>query len=126
VKKLILVLACLDIVVLALLLMGYPQRWFQTEPLEESSSSNIMYYTPEAPSSQESSGTYAMASNVAVYTVRAYKGHIGIFLNESESPFEELDVDLDLLPEADQILLREGIRVTDRDRLNRLIEDYES
>ena len=40
--------------------------------------------------------------------------------------FEELDVDLDLLPEADQILLREGIRVTDRDRLNRLIEDYES
>ena len=85
-----------------------------------------LYYTPEAPSSQESSGTYAMASNVAVYTVRAYKGHIGIFLNESESPFEELDVDLDLLPEADQILLREGIRVTDRDRLNRLIEDYES
>ena len=62
----------------------------------------------------------------SVYTVRAYKGHIGIFLNESESPLEELDVDLDLLPEADQILLREGIRVTDRDRLNRLIEDYES
>ena len=58
--------------------------------------------------------------------MRAYKGHIGIFLNESESTFEELDVDLDLLPEADQILLREGIRVTDRDRLNRLIEDYES
>ena len=87
-KKLILVLACLDIVVLALLLMGYPQRWFQTEPLEESSSSNIMYYTP-------------VALNL-------------------------LDVDLDLLPEADQILLREGIRVTDRDRLNRLIEDYES
>ncbi len=124
-KKLIVVLACLDILVLTLLLMGYPQRWFRTEP-PENSSSNIMYYTPEESSSQESSGAYAMASSIAIYTVRAYEGHIGIFLNDSARPFEELDVDISLLPEADQVLLQEGIQVTDRDRLNRLIEDYES
>lgn len=124
-KKLIVVLACLDVVLLALLLMGYPQKWFRTEQ-EENPSSNIMYYTPETSSSQESSGTPAMASGGAVYTVRAYEGHIGIFLNDSSTPFQELDVDVGMLPEADQILLRDGIRVTDRSRLNSLIEDYES
>lgn len=124
-KKLMIVLACLDVLVLALLLMGYPQRWFLPETAEESSS-NILYYTPETLSSQESSGAYAMASNVAVYTVRTYGGHIGIFLNDSDVPFEELDVDVGLLPEADQVLLEEGICVTDREHLNRLIEDYES
>ena len=30
-KKLMIVLACLDVLVLALLLMGYPQRWFLPE-----------------------------------------------------------------------------------------------
>ena len=124
-NKLMIVLACLDVLVLALLLMGYPQRWFLPETAEESSS-NILYYTPETLSSQESSGAYAMASHVTVYTVRTYEGRIGIFLNDSKVPFEELDVDVGLLPEADQVLLEEGIRVTDREHLNRLIEDYES
>lgn len=124
-KKLMIVLAFLDAVLLTLLLMGYPQKWFRTEP-PENSSSNIMYYTPEASSSQESSGAYAMASDITVYTMRAYLGHIGIFLNDSGTPFQELNVDVSLLPEADQALLKNGIRVTDRDRLNRLIEDYES
>ncbi|MFR2561438.1 MAG: BofC C-terminal domain-containing protein [Anaeromassilibacillus sp.] len=58
--------------------------------------------------------------------MRTYEGRIGIFLNDSEVPIEELDVDVGLLPEADQVLLEEGIRVTDREHLNRLIEDYES
>ena len=87
---------------------------------------NSSYYTPNPSASQESSGAYAMASHVAVYTVRTYEGRIGIFLNDSKVPFEELDVDVGLLPEADQVLLEEGIRVTDREHLNRLIEDYES
>ncbi len=85
-KKLMIVLACLDVLVLALLLMGYPQRWFLPETAEESSS-NILYYTPETLSSQESSGAYALASHVTVYTVRKYKGRIGIFLNDA-NPFE--------------------------------------
>ena len=123
-KKIILTLSCAVILFVAVLLLAGLQKPEPDTP--EPPSSNILYYTPETLSSQESSGAYAMASHVTVYTVRTYEGRIGIFLNDSEVPFEELDVDVGLLPEADQVLLEEGIRVTDREHLNRLIEDYES
>ncbi|WP_195984389.1 hypothetical protein [Clostridium sp. D33t1_170424_F3] len=124
-KKLMIVLASIDVLLIGMLLMGYPAKWFATVPPEESSS-NIMYYTPEEASSQESSGAYAMASGGETYTVRSYQGHIGIFLNDSQFPYDEIDVAVVTLPEADQTLLEQGILVTTREQLNQLIEDYES
>jgi hypothetical protein len=82
--------------------------------------------TPIASSSQESSEINAMASRTDVYTVREYEGRIGVFYNDENVPYQQIDVDVTSLPTADQDALRAGIKVYSTDKLNQMIEDYES
>ena len=89
-------------------------------------SSNL---TAIVPSSQESSEIITTArandSNAGiVYTVKEYKGHIGVFRGTENSPFEEIEINVDLFPKADQDLLKEGIKAYGEQELNRVIEDY--
>ena len=66
-----------------------------------------------------------MAGEKDTYTVKEYNGHIGVFRNEETEPFEEIQVDVNLFPETDRELLREGIKAYTPEELNSVIEDYE-
>ncbi len=124
-KRLIVVLLAVLAFIVILLYLGYPRK--QTNPAPESSSSNILYNsTAITPSSQESSEINAMASKTDIYTVKEYEGKIGVFYNQENVPYQEIDVDVASLPEADQALLKEGITVYSTEKLNSIIEDYES
>lgn len=125
-KRLSSVVLLLAIAVVAVLLyLRYPLK--HTSPPSEPSSSNIIYNsTANVPSSQESSGINVMASRTDFYTLKEYDGIIGVFYNEESAPYQEIQVDVSLLPEADQQLLKDGIKVYSKEELNSKIEDYES
>ncbi|HEX2986499.1 MAG TPA: BofC C-terminal domain-containing protein [Caproiciproducens sp.] len=120
----ILLIAAVFLVIL--LYVRYPKTQPSSPSLSSKSvSSNIIYNsTPIASSSQESSEINAMVSNL--YIVKEYQGIIGVFYNNDTSPFRQIDVDVATLPQADQKALKTGIKVFSMDKLNQIIEDYES
>ena len=67
-----------------------------------------------------------MASKTDIYTLKEYDGKIGIFYNAEIVPFQQINVEVSSLPEADQVLLKEGIIVYSKEELKSKIEDYES
>ena len=67
-----------------------------------------------------------MTSQSTIYVVKTYSGHIGVFMNNANMPFEEIDVDVSTLPQTDQNLLSKGIEVTNETKLNKVLEDYKS
>lgn len=74
---------------------------------------------PESPpSSQEAS------SPSAGYLLGAYNGRVSVLSPDTREPEMIFDIFLRTLPEPDQQLLREGIRVETYEELTRLIEDY--
>jgi hypothetical protein len=124
-KRAVIVLLFVIAIIIIYLLVRSPQKGIESP--SEPVSSNILYNsTSNAPSSQENSGIIAMASKIDVYTVKEYEGHIGVFHNDDTVPYQEIDVDVASLPEADQTLLKDGIKVYSTEKLNSIIEDYES
>lgn len=116
------------IIIIGMLMWGFSQTRINQIP-EVSSSDILDNFTSNEASSQENSEIPTMASrssSLNTYTVKEYEGHIGVFYNNESTPYQEIDVDVASLPQADQVLLKDGIRVTDIDRLNSIIEDYES
>ncbi len=57
--------------------------------------------------------------------MKEYQGKIGIFLPTESEPYEILPTDISVLPEFDQIALRQGIELQSKQELNRLIEDFD-
>lgn len=129
-KASVLLLSTAAVLVAVLLSVNFAVNRNRVRTQAESSSSNILSNsTPIAPSSQESSEINAIAgqeSKPDVYTVKEYESGIGVFHNDDTTPIQKIDVDVASLPEADQELLKEGIKVYSVDRLNQIIEDYES
>ena len=127
-KKSWIVLLSTAVIIIGMLIWGVSQT--KTNEIPQLTSSNIFNNsTSNEPSSQENSEITTMASKssaVTTYTVKEYEGHIGVFYNNEDTPYQEIDVEVSSLPKADQALLKDGIRVTDVDRLNSIIEDYES
>ncbi len=124
-KKVWIVLLCTMIAIVGILTFGYSQKGLNNTP--ETTSSNILdNSTPNNTSSQENSEITAMTSRSNTYTVKEYEGHIGVFYNNESIPYQEIDVEISSLPEADRQLLKKGIKVTDTNKLNGIIEDYES
>lgn len=127
-KKSWIVLLSTAVIIIGMLAWGVSQT--KTNEIPQLTSSNIFNNsTSNEPSSQENSEITTMASRssaVTTYTVKEYEGHIGVFYNNEDTPYQEIDVEVSSLPKADQTLLKDGIRVTDVDRLNSIIEDYES
>ena len=64
-------------------------------------------------------------SNTQIYIVKEYFGQIGIF-DEYGRLLETIEIYTKTLPKADRILLREGIKLSSREALDALIEDYSS
>ena len=101
-------------------------RQEQVPEPQSQNSSMFNHSTANVPSSQETSETIATPSTIPAFTVKEYYGHIGIFKKDETTPYHEIDVEVDSLPEADQELLRKGIEVDSQEKLNSIIEDYES
>lgn len=131
-KKASVLLACAMGILILVLISGYPQKLWGRNETASSSSQNVSYhFTAKESSSQENSEVDVMAdennssSAYELYTVKEYNGHIGVFRNEEAEPFEEIQVNIDLFPETDQVLLKQGIQAHTPEELNGIIEDYE-
>ena len=61
----------------------------------------------------------------STWIVKEYYGQIGIF-TEDGTLVRTVEIYTKTLPEADRRLLREGIRITTKEALESLIEDYSS
>ena len=85
-----------------------------------------IHSTSKSSSSQENRETAASVSEEETFLVKEYQGHIGVFSNSSELPFQEIPVDVESLPKTDQLLLAQGIHAANKQELNRVLEDYES
>ena len=66
------------------------------------------------------------SSELFKYTMRSYKGAIGIFKNNEPEPFEIIDIDISKLPQHDANALNKGIIVLTEEELYRRIEDFTS
>ena len=122
---------CVAVILLAAVWITVASR--QTAPAVSSSSALSIptNSTANGESSQEILANSSSSPEVsepieAGYVLKAYKGRIGIFKAGEDTPIEELDVDLEDLPEADQELLRKGVFAEDKESLRAIMEDYES
>ena len=91
----------------------------------ENSSVNTVISLAEAASSERNTAKRSDDSET-IYTIRTYKGKIGVFRGGSESPSQTVDVPVSTLPQSDRKALSAGITVTGKDALRRALEDYES
>ncbi len=83
-------------------------------------------FTSKPSASQENSETPSFVSAPTTYTIREYLGHIGVFENDSPTPFQEIDVLVSTLPPSDRALLTKGITTEHKAQLRSLLEDYAS
>lgn len=75
-------------------------------------------------SSQEMpSSSYSVSEES--YLITVYDGKIGVFLNGDTKPFLTADVEVYLLPQEDQEILRKGIRAQSITAVKGVLEDYE-
>ena len=120
-------LLCVIALLAVLVVLGFPSRRQPTEPNAGGESTMSSNFTSIAPSSQESSAIIAAASaqEEDLYIVKEYKGHIGVFRDGEDLPFEEINIDVNIFPQADQDLLKKGIQAHGTAELTSIIEDYE-
>lgn len=127
-KKIAIIGCCAAVVFVSALLVPGIQKPENEPP--EAFSSNILYYsTANENSSQEyigNSNSPVLSSSQTIYIVREYEGMIGVFAEDQDEPLYTVDVAVELLPEADRKMLAAGITVSGRERLNSVLEDYES
>ena len=127
-KKMLITLSCAAVLFLAVLLLAGRQKPESDVP--EPPGSNILSYsTANENSSQENiriSGSSSVSLSQTLYIIREYDGQIGVFAEDEVTPRRIVAVEVALLPEADLKMLRGGITVRGEDRLNSILEDYES
>lgn len=58
------------------------------------------------------------------YVVKSYKEHVSVFEENNSTPLKITNVLVSDLPQADQEMLKKGIKVCGQQELNLLIEDY--
>lgn len=66
------------------------------------------------------------SANTAGYTVKAYNGKIGVFIGDSTTPDQVIDVNPDTLPQSEAERLNQGIHVDTHDGLLTILENYTS
>ncbi len=60
------------------------------------------------------------------YTIKEYNGKVAVFKNNNTFPESVYDAYISVLPESDQERLKNGITVSDKTELQKIIEDYTS
>lgn len=69
----------------------------------------------------------AMAEREPVgFILKAYNGKAALFRENSDKPYQILDIELYLLPEVDRELLEEGIPAENEAELRKILEDWDS
>lgn len=58
------------------------------------------------------------------YTLKEYQGRIAVFINENSEPEQVIDININIFPDRDKELLKNGITVYTAEELYRLIEDF--
>ncbi|MGN0517426.1 MAG: hypothetical protein ACI4II_01730 [Acutalibacteraceae bacterium] len=58
------------------------------------------------------------------YIVKTYHGKLAVFEPDKEIPFKVTNLDVNILPQSDRILLDTGIGAVDNKELNRILEDF--
>lgn len=125
-NKMISLFVCMTLILLVVAVWGSRQTTVEP-PVSEAVEDKQIYSTANPVSSQESNSEITvMADEFDTYLVKEYHGHIGIFRNGNKLPFQELDVAIETLPKADQLLLAHGITAETDAELQRILEDYES
>lgn len=89
-----------------------PQSLAEIAPPDPASSQ------PSAPSSREA------VPAETTYLLGEYNGRVSVLSPETREPEMIFDIFVRTLPDPDQELLHEGIRVSTYEELTRLIEDY--
>lgn len=59
------------------------------------------------------------------WILREYDGHAALFRENADKPYQILDTEVWLLPEADRAALREGIYFQSEAELRALLEDWD-
>lgn len=91
--------------------------WAEAVPKAEAPSQT---QTAEAPTET------SLPAEETVYWLRESGGRLAVFVDEATRPELVLEVYLNALPEADQLALRQGVRVVGYSRLVVALEDYVS
>lgn len=66
------------------------------------------------------------ASAAACYTMRAWQGKVAVFYNDESKPEQVLNIFVATLPKSEQQRLASGVRVSTRQELLEMMEDYTS
>ncbi|MDE5753480.1 MAG: hypothetical protein K2H89_02910 [Oscillospiraceae bacterium] len=59
------------------------------------------------------------------FILKTYEGKIALFRENSEKPYQILDIEVYLLPDADRELLEAGILAETEEELKAILEDWE-
>jgi hypothetical protein len=126
-NKLLNIISTYSTILLATAIIGITVLWVKAPQSAQSITESVIHTeyiyvwaTPESTTNQiESEST----SEITIRIVREYNGKIGIF-SENNELIDIINVYTKTLPETDKRLLREGIRVTSKEELNSIIEDY--
>ena len=125
----------LMITALALMVVAAATAYKKSDP--PATQAYASYYSPNAATSQETEEKPASSSPRAVsqeedgaqsrgtYLITVYEGKIAAFVLGDDVPFLVGDLPVELLPEADQRILQEGIIVDRLADLKTVLEDYE-
>ena len=68
--------------------------------------------------------TIVMGAAAVSLLLGSWRGHVALFMTGKDAPVEVYPVRLELLPDTDQELLRQGIAVDDPQGLARILEDF--
>lgn len=91
-------------------------------PRVDAAASPRMLAEPESQPAPSSSQNAASAE--PSYLLGEYNGRVSVLSPDTREPEMIFDIFVRTLPDADQELLRQGIRVATYEELTRLIEDY--
>lgn len=59
------------------------------------------------------------------FILKAYQGKVALFRENSEKPYQILDIEVYLLPDVDRELLEQGILAETEEELKKFLEDWE-
>ena len=99
-----------------------PPTYDDTTEKDTSGTIYVPVYVGSAPSESDTTIPDTTESPIS-YTVKSYKGKIGIFGSRGEL-IQIIDVYTITLPKADREMLEEGIDIKNIDELRDIIEDY--
>ena len=85
-----------------------------------------IYYSPNASASQGNESEDCVNSRIIKkYVIRLYRDTIAIFEGDDPTPLYTVDTPVHPLPQADRLLLENGVCAETLAEAYRLIEDYE-